>query len=573
MIPRHPPVFFASDLHGYGIGNTSWFDDMSPRALAGRCLLDALEYLCTAPKFAAKDWQLINANAARIVHQCLTDPALARHDIVDRVAPAIEDICAGIVASRQYCIPFYGDDYWDWASVVDALCEVQRVSRTAAKVARRELDQIRRTIQIRVPGELSTGDTAHEWFGPAVATRAYRLLDKRSPGFDADLRHELQAQALERIERGRYRGRQVTPWQIGWHYGQVVGEFQRAASEQAVELADFAWMAMPLEPGKRALVLARVLQGACAVKDRRTVLQALEELYRCETTARPFGQGIIGASVVASLDVLEALWPQLDQREKASLNAMLEALRFLHAKANTIGFLVERPEDIEGLIQAMGQGTLIEQRNAGRAIIRHPSFHAVICLGRSITEAASATALAVEEHGARWLIMPGQAHALGEALRHVSGGPHFSGAGPGALVIASSVAPFGIKSELQDALSVAEAPFSDGRSAIIPADPALHRLAHDAAETMLDEIGQFFEGQTVTRKGDCSDDAVLAAFPGALGADESAYVAGLICLSRSVPFLSIRMLADRAGHTPAAMTRNAACRLAVKIAETLGRRM
>ncbi|MDU6749348.1 MAG: copper chaperone PCu(A)C, partial [Bradyrhizobium sp.] len=277
----------------------------------------------------------------------------------------------------------------------------------------------------------------------------------------------------------------------------------------------------PLEPGKRALVLARVLQGACAVKDRRTVLQALEELYRCETTARPFGQGIIGASVVASLDVLEALWPQLDQREKASLNAMLEALRFLHAKANTIGFLVERPEDIEGLIQAMGQGTLIEQRNAGRAIIRHPSFHAVICLGRSITEAASATALAVEEHGARWLIMPGQAHALGEALRHVSGGPHFSGAGPGALVIASSVAPFGIKSELQDALSVAEAPFSDGRSAIIPADPALHRLAHDAAETMLDEIGQFFEGQTVTRKGDCSDDAVLAAFPGALGADES----------------------------------------------------
>ncbi|MDU6831543.1 MAG: hypothetical protein E6417_16150, partial [Bradyrhizobium sp.] len=394
MIPRHPPVFFASDLHGYGIGNTSWFDDMSPRALAGRCLLDALEYLCTAPKFAAKDWQLINANAARIVHQCLTDPALARHDIVDRVAPAIEEICAGIVASRQYCIPFYGDDYWDWASVVDALCEVQRVSRTAAKVARRELDQIRRTIQIRVPGELSTGDTAHEWFGPAVATRAYRLLDKRSPGFDADLRHELQAQALERIERGRYRGRQVTPWQIGWHYGQVVGEFQRAASEQAVELADFAWMAMPLEPGKRALVLARVLQGACAVKDRRTVLQALEELYRCETTARPFGQGIIGASVVASLDVLEALWPQLDQREKASLNAMLEALRFLHAKANTIGFLVERPEDIEGLIQAMGQGTLIEQRNAGRAIIRHPSFHAVICLGRSITEAASATALA-----------------------------------------------------------------------------------------------------------------------------------------------------------------------------------
>src|SRR4051812_31946909 len=327
VISRHPPVFFTSDLHAYGIGNTSWFDDDSPRALAGRCLIDALEYLRTSPKFAAKDWHVVNANAARIVHQCLTDPALGRQDIIDRLAPAIEEVCAGIVASRQYRIPFYGDDFWDWASVVDGLFEVQNVSITAARVARRELDQFRRTVHIRMPSGLSVGDPEQEWFGPAIATRAYRLLDTRASGVDPDVRNELQAQALEHIERGRYRGRQVTSWQLSWHYGQVVGEFQRAASEQAAELADFSWLSVPLEPDKRAQVLARILQGAGAVKDRRTVLQALEELYRCETPGRPLGQGMIGASIEASLDTLEALWLHLDDREKASINAMLEALR------------------------------------------------------------------------------------------------------------------------------------------------------------------------------------------------------------------------------------------------------
>ncbi|MGJ4927076.1 hypothetical protein ACQR1I_03625 [Bradyrhizobium sp. HKCCYLS2038] len=571
MISRHPPVFFTSDLHGYGIGNTGWFDDATPRALAGRCLLDALEYLRTSPKFAAKDWHLVNANAARIVHQCLTDPAISRPDVLDRVAPAIEEICAGIVASRQSRMPFYGDDFWDWAGVVDALCEVQTVSATAAQVAKRELDQFRRTAQIRLPNGLSTGDPQHEWFGPAIAARTHHLLETRSPGFNSDLRSELQAQALEPIERGRYRGRQVTPWQLGWHYGQVVGEFQRAASEQAAELADFSWLATPMEPSKRALVLARVLQGAFAVRDRRTLLHALEELYRCETTSRPFGQGIMGASVVASLDVLEALWPQLDAREKASMNAMLDALRFLHARSHTVCFLVQSPEDIEGLIQAMGPGTLIEQRNAGRAIIRHASFHAIICLGRSMTEVAGATALAIEEHGARWLILPGRAHALGEPLPHASGAPYFSGAGPGDLVIATAVAPFRIQVKLRDALSIADPPLRDGGSMIIPADPELCRLAHDAAGAMQGEIGPFFEGMIVTRDGDGSDGDITAVFPGALAADDTAYVVGLICLSRNIPFLSIQRLADPSGMISPA-TGNSACQLAVKVADMLGLR-
>ncbi|NPU64806.1 hypothetical protein HL667_07375 [Bradyrhizobium sp. 83012] len=570
MVSRHPPVFFTSDLHGYGIGNTSWFDDNSPRALAGRCLIDALEYLRTSPKFAARDWHVVNANAARVVHQCLADPALARRDILDRVTPAIEEVCARIVASRQYRIPFYGDDFWDWAGVVDALCEVQTVSATAAQVAKRELDQFRRTVHIRMPSGLSVGNADQEWFGPAVATRAHRLLDTRASGFDPDLRHELQAQALERIERGRYRGRQVTPWQLSWHYGQVVGEFQRAASEQAAELADFAWLAVPLEPAKRALVLARILQGAGAIKDRRTVLQTLEELYRCETPGRPLGQGVIGAGIEASLDVLEALWPQLDDRDKAAINAMLDALRFLHAKAHTIGFVVETPDDIEGLIQAMGPGTLIEQRNAARAIIRHSCFHAVICLGRSMTEVASATAVAVEEHGARWVIMPVRAQALGPALAQAGHGVRFVGAGAGDLVIAASLAPFRIDVQVRDALSIAEPPFPHEGGMMIPADPELCRLAHESAQAMLDEIGVFFEGTTVTRNDEGTAADVSAAFPGALAVDGTAYIMGLICLGRGVPCLVVHSLTPSQAH--ASPRHNAACRLAVKVAEMLCRR-
>jgi len=574
VVSRHPPVFFTSDLHGYGIGNTSWFDDDSPRALAGRCLLDSIEYLRTAPKFPAKDWHAVNANAARIVHQCLTDGALGRLDILGRITPAIEQACTQIVASRQHRIPFYGDGFLAWADVVDALCELQKVSVAAAQVAKRELDQFRRTVQIRVPGGLSIGDAEHEWFGPAVAARAYRLLNTRSEGFDPDLRNELQAQALERIERGRYRGRQLTPWQLSWHYGQVVGEFQRAASEQAAELADFSWLAVPLEADKRTRVLARVLHGACSVKDRRTVLQALEELYRCETTSRPLGQGVIGAAVDASLDVLEALWPQLDNREKASINAMLDALRFLHAKANTIGFVVELPEDIECLIQAMGRGTLIEQRNAGRAIVRHSGFHAVVCQASSMAEVASATAMAIEEHGARWLIMPARAQALGPPVRHAAGGAHFVAAGPGDLVIATSVAPFRIQMKVRDALSVAEPPLPNSAGMILPADAELCRFAHESAEAMLEEIGVFFEGMTVTRHGDGSASEVAAAFPGALAAEETAYVMGLVCLSRSVPCLSIQTLVNEGPQQTAAATprRDAACRLAVKVAERLSQR-
>jgi len=122
---------------------------------------------------------------------------------------------------------------------------------------------------------------------------------------------------------------------------------------------------------------------------------------------------------------------------------------------------------------------------------------------------------------------------------------------------------------MKDALSIAEPPFPNDGGMIIPADPELYRLAHESATTMLDEIGVFFEGMTVTRDGDGMDAEISTAFPGALAADDTAYVMGLIGLSRGVPCLVIQSLTEM---TPQAPARNEACRLAVKVAEILCRR-
>jgi nucleoside phosphorylase len=581
MRPRRPSVFFTSDLHAYGIGNTSWFDENSPRALAGRCLLDALEYLRTTPKYAATDWHRVNATTIRLVHHCLKDAALNRADMLDRITPEIEATCAQLLASRQYRIPFYGGDFWDWAGVVDALCEVQTISPSAMAMATRELEQFRRSVQIRLPGGLSIGDPDRERYGPATAARAYRLLNTRARAFDPHLRDELQAQALQKIDHGRYRGREISPWQLSWHYGQVVSEFRRGAIDQASQLADFSWLSAPIGSSDRALVLARILHGGYAVKDRRTVSTALEELYRCQTPARPLGQGLIGASVEGSLDVLEALWPQLDEREKSVIGAMLDALLFLHAKANTIGFVVSAPEEIDHLIAAMGHGTRIEQRNATRAVVRHPGFHAVICQGESLAEAASASAKAIKEHGARWVITPGIAEALGPPLRQEAGGVHFAGAGAGDLVIVTSLAPFRIRDKVQEVLGVAESPFPASGWMIIPSDPELCRLAHIAAESLADDRQVFFEGMTVTRcrhGGDADAKDILAAFPGALAVEATGYMTGLTCLGHGIPCLNIRGLVSQSGSEPPDVAANlrhhaaqAASRLAVKLAELLGR--
>ena len=54
MFARKPDLILISDLKDQENPDTNWFSEESPKGLAGRCLLDAMEYLHSAPKLPAR---------------------------------------------------------------------------------------------------------------------------------------------------------------------------------------------------------------------------------------------------------------------------------------------------------------------------------------------------------------------------------------------------------------------------------------------------------------------------------------------------------------------------------------
>jgi hypothetical protein len=153
--------------------------------------------------------------------------------------PHIEETCQQLLHERQSAVPFYGDDFWDWASVATTFMEVRPVSANAQCAAAREMDSFHEAVKQQVSTGLSIGDPNREWYGPAMAALAHRLLK------------ELQSQALEPIVEGKYRGHDVPPRQVLWHYGQVVALFPEDTKDQARKLADFSWLKEPVEDAER----------------------------------------------------------------------------------------------------------------------------------------------------------------------------------------------------------------------------------------------------------------------------------------------------------------------------------
>lgn len=589
MISRSPPAVFVEDLRKSGTGNSNWFNENSPRGVAGRCLLDAIEYLHTAPKYPARYWHVVNAHAIRLVHRCLVDPALNRGDVLNRMTPHIEETCQQFLNSRQSDIPYFGDDYWDWASVVNAIVEVRNVSRSAAEVASDELALFSQAVQDRMPGNLSVNDPDREWYGPAMASLAHRVLSKQSENPSSSLRQtlkDLKSQALEKIEDGKYRGRKVSIGHMLWHYGQVVALFNEEATDQARQLADFSWLDEPKEKAERVFVLARVLQGAYAVEDKPTVTRALDQLYKCENKARPLGQGLMGDTVKGSLNVLDALWPSLADKDKTSIGAMLDALLFEYAKANTIGFIVAIPHEMDNIIDALGNRVKVEARTKTTVVVRHPKFRAVICQGKSPGEVVTATTTAIKDYGAKCVIMAGIAGSLGKSVEHAGTGVQFIGPKKGDVIVATSMAPFRIRDKVREHIVNASVPYNGDTWMIIPTDPQLFALAHAAAQSMSVDLRTFFEGMIVTGRGIMDSKPGKAEiheeFPGGLAVEEEGYMMGLVCLGHGVPYLNIRAISDLAEGDKARQNDDAnvadyeqriaarsASMLAVKVAELL----
>src|SRR3989442_1083356 len=83
------------------------FSDSTPAHLAGRCLLDALEFLRIDPKWSARFGPLMNAHAIRLCWGCVNE--LKRTDVAVRIRHLVELTYDYLLQERDNDIPFYGD--------------------------------------------------------------------------------------------------------------------------------------------------------------------------------------------------------------------------------------------------------------------------------------------------------------------------------------------------------------------------------------------------------------------------------------------------------------------------------
>jgi hypothetical protein len=80
MLSRISDSFLLSDLKDIDPASNSWFSEDSTTALAGRCLLDAYEYLRVIPQFPGRFREVTNAHTVRLVCRSLSDQDLACDD-------------------------------------------------------------------------------------------------------------------------------------------------------------------------------------------------------------------------------------------------------------------------------------------------------------------------------------------------------------------------------------------------------------------------------------------------------------------------------------------------------------
>jgi nucleoside phosphorylase len=466
--------------------------------------------------------------------------------------PRIEETCRQLLNARQPRIPYYGDDYWDWASVVNAFAEVRFTSVSADHAVSREMESLCEGVSKGVSAGLTVGDPHREWYGPAMSALAYRVLGKSlgdRPGLQK-LLGKLKAQALDPIIAGKYRGREVPPRQVLWHYGQVVALFPTEAKEQIERLTDFSWSKEPIEDDERVYVLARVLQGAYAASNARTIEKALRLLYKAQNLSRPLGYGLMGDVVKGSLNVLDAIWPNLKPHEQVDIGKMIDALLACQTKRNTVGFIVAIDHEVQALEEALKSVGATVDKKDGTAIVKHKKFQAAICVGKSLNAATTATSALIEKHNARWIIMSGVAGSLGRSVPKKGEGAQFKGPDKGDIVVAASMAPFRIRDKVRTEIENAKVPFNGDTWMVIPTNPELFRLAHEAANEMKDELRYFYEGTIVSGTG-IKDSAtekemILDEFPGGLAVEEEGYAMGIVCLSHHIPYLNIRGISDRA---------------------------
>src|ERR1043165_1030527 len=418
--------FSLSSLKDIAPEDFNWFGgrigEAGIAAFAGRCLLDAIEYLRFIPPFTAEFRQVTNAHTIRLVCGCLRDLGYKDNEL-GRIKSYVASTCRQLRLNVSNDAPRYGDDFWDWAMVLWALEEAQRcfpgVDGLAADVIADELAMFRDEVAKKIETGLTIPENEpREWYGPATAAAAYQLLDRHRDRLGASvgsLLTRLKEQALTPVKDGKYRSRVVKPYQRLWHYGQVVAVFGPQAAEQAREIGDFAPL-KKVTKADRVYALARVLQGALRVGDEKTRDAALDALYKCEDQGRPLGEGLVGDNVKGSLNVLEAVWPLVgtDMLRKR-LRIMADTLKRARLRANTIGIVVTIPNEEKAIRQVFEDEKVPAKETEdapGTIIFEHENYRVVVCRDKAIIGVHEATKKLIDTHKAKWLIMVGIAGSL-----------------------------------------------------------------------------------------------------------------------------------------------------------------
>jgi hypothetical protein len=151
----------------------------------------------------------------------LSDPNLQGGNVLQRMKPHVLRTCRQLREARKNGVPRYGDDFWDWAMVLQALMEAYaRFPNEAGltdAVITNELTSFYENVVSRMDAGLTIpANEKNEWYGPATAASAHSLLNQyRSRlGVRVPELAKLKEHALVKIDSGKYRGRKVTSFGI-----------------------------------------------------------------------------------------------------------------------------------------------------------------------------------------------------------------------------------------------------------------------------------------------------------------------------------------------------------------------
>lgn len=565
MLALTSQLFTIKDLQNIAGPSGAWFSDKSPQALVGRCLVDAMEYLRADPRFPGQYSEVANAHAVRLVALCLSDDTLNRPEHLSRFERRLNEVLQCLLKSRNDTSPHYGDDYWDWAAILECFLEAKEHipnSFITTAILEEQMVAFKKAVEEKLGTGLTTGSKA-EWYGPATAAAAHRVLGRWSSASqwssvshqDIDLiLKKLKEQALEMISDGKYRRRRVAPDLILWHYGQVVGEFPTDSTLQRKQIRELKNVSGIVDTAYRVYALSRVIQGARNVSDNKTIAKATKLLYDCQNLDRPLGQGLLGDRVKGSLNVLEALWPTLQSQEKTKIWRMVDALVDVYSRANTVGVLVAIERELLAMRKAfVDDGATINGVNdPTKFTASHPEYRAVVRCGKSGMAASDTTRDLLSEDQAKWLFMVGIAGSLGTPSASAENQPTSGGPNLGDVVLATSLAPYKIREKIREVSENAPVPFRGENWTIIPTNPSLFACAHKAAHDVFpNSTTKVHEGVIVTGTGikDALKEKaeILSIWPGGLAVEEEGYFFALLCLNGERPYMVIRGISDFAG--------------------------